>query len=106
MPANTVSTIRPAGLVVRPGLAQGAQPGAGLAQLLGDLEQVTGRASQAVEAVDHDHVGLAHLVEQAGELRPITPGTGELLLVDPPAAGLFRAVRCSRRSWSSVLTRA
>jgi hypothetical protein len=74
---------------VGPGLAQRAQAGAGLAQLLGDPQQVAGRAGQAVEAGDHGHVALARLVEQAGELRPVAPGAGELLLVDPPAAGLL-----------------
>jgi hypothetical protein len=74
---------------VGPGLAQRAQPGPGLAQLLGDLEQVAGRARQAVEARDHDHVALARLVEQAGQLRPVALGAGDLLLVDAPAAGLL-----------------
>ena len=37
-------------------------------QLLGELEQVAGQAGQTVEAVDHDHVALAHLVELARQL--------------------------------------
>ena len=75
---------------VGPGLAEGAQAGAGLTQLLGDPQQVAGRARQAVEAVDHDHVLLAHLVEQARQLRPVAPGAGELLLVEAPATGLLQ----------------
>src|SRR3954466_4995690 len=54
---------------VGPRLAERAQPGPGLAQLLGDLEQVAGRAGQAVETLDHDDVALAYLLEQAVQLR-------------------------------------
>jgi hypothetical protein len=75
---------------VGPGLAEQAQPGAGLAQPLGDLEQVAGRAGQAVEAVDHDDIALAYLLEQAVQLRPVAPCSRDLLLVDALAAGLFQ----------------
>jgi hypothetical protein len=81
--------MRPVGLWCGPGLAERAQAGSGVAQLLGSLEQVTGRARQPAKAIDHDHILLAHMVEQAGQLRPVTPHAGELLLVEAPAAGLL-----------------
>src|SRR3954471_10445483 len=73
-----------------PRFAQGAQPGPGLAQLLGDLEQVAGRAGQAVKAVGQDDIALAYLLEQAVQLRPFASGAGDLLLMDAPAAGLLQ----------------
>ena len=63
---------------IDPGSPSERSPAPASRQLLRDLEQVTGGAGQAVEAVDHDHVVLAHLIEQARQLRPITPGTREL----------------------------
>src|SRR4051794_16560699 len=74
MPTNTVSTMRPAGLGrISPRLAEGVQPGPGLAQLFRDLERIAARARQTIETVDHDHILLAHLVEQTGKLRPVAP---------------------------------
>src|SRR5215208_1120636 len=58
--------------------------------MLGDLEQVAGRARRPIETVNHDHVPLTYLVEQGHQLRPVVPDAGELLLVEAPAAGLFQ----------------
>jgi hypothetical protein len=45
--------------------------------MLGDLEQVVGRARQPIETVDYDHILLAYLLKQADELRPVASGAGE-----------------------------
>src|SRR4051812_35870273 len=39
------------------------------------------------EAVDHDHVVLAHRVEKPRKFRPIAPDAGPALLVEAAAAG-------------------
>jgi hypothetical protein len=44
---------------VGPGLAQRAKAGSSGTKQLGDLEEIAGRARQAVEPVHHDHVVLA-----------------------------------------------
>src|SRR3712207_7214073 len=53
---------------------------------------------QAIEATDHDDIVLAHLVQQAGELRPVAPGPGDLLLVDALAAGFLQHCTLQARS--------
>ena len=75
---------------VGPGLAQRAQAGAGVAQQLGDLQEVAGRAGEAVEPGHDDDVALPDLVEQAGELGPVAPRAGDLLLVEALAPRLLQ----------------
>lgn len=81
--------MRPAGEVV---FAQGSDsernPRLGLPELLGDIEQVAGRARQSVEAVDDDDITVAKMVEQPRQLRPAAVRSRELLFIYPRAPGL------------------
>jgi hypothetical protein len=69
---------------IGPRFPERPQAGAGVAQQFGDLQQVTFRAGQAIEAGDNQHVLFADVIEQTRELRPVARGTGHFLLEDPP----------------------
>jgi hypothetical protein len=106
MPANTVSTMRPAGVVVsahgsaserRPAPASlirsaiaRRSPSIGRGGLAGDRHHVAGRKWSSIRASSG-----------RSALRP-----GSLFLEDADAAGRARAARCWSRSWPRVETRA
>jgi hypothetical protein len=75
---------------VGPGLGQRAQAGAALLQQLGDLQQVAGRAGEAVEPGHDDDVALPALVEQAGELGPVAPSPNAVQLGPVTGNGVLR----------------
>ena len=85
MPAQIVSTMRPAGEVVS---AHGAarEPGLGRVQPLGNVEKIARRSGEAVKPRDRHHVAGAELVEQRGELRPIALRSRHLFLIDALAS--------------------
>jgi hypothetical protein len=61
---------------------------ADVAQPFGNVQQIARGAGQAVQPGDDEHVVVAHLVEQPGQLGSVALGAGSLLLIQPPAARL------------------
>jgi hypothetical protein len=58
--------------------------GLGCASRATNLQQITGRAGQAIKAGDNQHVLFADVIEQTRELRPIARSAGHFFLEDPP----------------------
>ena len=72
---------------VGPRLGQAAQTGAGRLDALGNVQQVACAARQAVQPGDCHHVAGAQMIEHAGQLNPVAPGTRDLFCKNPGAAG-------------------
>ena len=68
---------------VGPGFGERAESGAGHPKLLGNVEKVTGRSGESVEAGDRDDIVGPEVVDQPCQLRPVAFRPGDLLLVDP-----------------------
>ena len=81
---------------IGPGLGNGLEAGAGLADGFDDLKQVAGGAGQPVEFPDRDRITRAELVEHAVEFGPVAVGAGELFAKDALAAGLLECFELER----------
>jgi hypothetical protein len=57
-------------------IIQHLEAGTGLADLMRDVEQVAGRARQAIELRDDHHVARLQCLYELGELGPIASRTG------------------------------
>ena len=91
MPANTVSTMRPAGEVVSAqGSASERRPAPDLLQLLGDVEQAASGARQSVEPRHHHGVVVAQLLDHLGQLGSVALRARHLLLECPLASDILQ----------------
>jgi hypothetical protein len=71
---------------IGPRLGQAAQARTGGLDALGNVQQVAGTPGQSVEPGHGHNVTGSQMIEQAGQLRAVAPGAGDLLGVNTGAA--------------------
>ena len=78
--------------------------------LLGDrrerVQQVAGRASEAVEPRHHHYVAGSDFEEQLAKLRPVNRYAARHLAEHLPAPGALRCRACASTLWPPLETRA
>ena len=72
---------------VGPRLGQRPQAGAGAVEALREVEQIAGRAGQAIQASGHDDISLAEMVEQSRQFGAVAAGARDFLFVQAMTAG-------------------
>lgn len=72
---------------VGPWLGERTEPCTGPLKPLRNIEEITGRPSQPVEARDRHDVISPKLVDQPDKLRSVALRSGDLLFINPPTAG-------------------
>src|SRR5215510_3058410 len=91
---------------IRPGVMKRTEVGTGLADCIDDVEQVAGRAREAIEAGDDEHIAGFQPANHLGQLGPVSLRARDLLFENVAAAGGRSSAIWPGRSWSRVDTRA
>jgi hypothetical protein len=66
---------------------KGPQTSINRLELFRDIEEVPRRSREAIEPRHYDNISRAELVQHPDQLRPAPLGTGDLLFINPGAAG-------------------